>query len=56
MDDATAANVCCHGDPVKQQRVLFAGRLLADERTLSDYNIQGDPHINVVVQHWIEEA
>ncbi len=44
------------GIPVKQQRVLFAGRLLAGERTLLDYNILGDPHINVVVQHWIEEA
>lgn len=38
--------------PVRQQRLLFKGKALADEKGLSDYNIGPNSKLNLVVKPW----
>lgn len=39
------------GIPVNQQRLIFAGKTLEDERTLWDYNIHSDKSIHLIVRY-----
>ena len=50
IEDLKSHIEACEGTPTEKQQFVYAGKLLKDEQTLSDYNIGEDATLYLAVQ------